>query len=120
VDRHCRALQRRAEVPESGLWEQEAGYHWLRLLVLAVVFVFGIKGGVGVERISEFFQRVRLAPYVGSSPTALRRLRSEVEAAILAYQAEREEQLRGAERPVEICAGADETFFDQVVLVMMD
>jgi hypothetical protein len=32
----------------------------LRLLVFAVIFVFGIKGGVGAERLSEFFHRVRL------------------------------------------------------------
>lgn len=59
VERHCKALQRRARTPEAAFWEQAAGYHWLRVLVFAVVFVFGIKGGVGAERLSEFFQRVR-------------------------------------------------------------
>lgn len=120
VERHCKALQNRGQVPEAVFWEQVAGYHWLRLLVVAVVFVFGIKSGVGAERLSEFFQRVRLARYVGSSPTALRRLRTQLEEAIIAYQAAQETQLRQAEHRVEICAGADETFFDQVILVMMD
>lgn len=43
-----------------------------------------------------------------------------MEEAIIAYQAQQEGELRQSERTVEICAGADETFFDQVVLVMMD
>lgn len=120
VARHRQAQQARAQWPEAPFWEQEAGYHWLRLLVLAVIFVFGIKGGVGVERLSEFFHRVRLDRQVGSSPTALRNLRRQLEDAILSYQAAQESQRHPAEQSVEICAGADETFFDQVILVMMD
>ena len=120
VDRHCKALHRRAQEPEAVLWEQAVGYQWLQRLVFAVVFVFGIKSGVGAERLSEFFQRVRLERYVGSSPTALRQLRTQLEEAILAYRTEQGALLRQAEQEVTICAGADETFFDQVVLVMMD
>ena len=120
VDRHCKALHRRAQEPEAVLWEPAVGYQWLQRLVVAVVFVFGIKSGVGAERLSEFFQRVRLGRYVGSSPTALRQLRTQLEEAILAYRADQEALLRQAEQEVTICAGADETFFDQVVLVMMD
>jgi hypothetical protein len=92
----------------------------LRLLVFAVIFVFGIKGGVGAERLSEFFHRVRLDRQVGSSPTALRTLRRQLEEAILAYQATQESETRQSGCRVEICAGADETFFDQVILVLMD
>lgn len=120
VDRHCKALHRRAQEPEAVLWEQAVGYQWLQRLVFAVVLVFGIKSGVGAERLSEFFQRVRLERYVGSSPTALRQLRTQLEEAILAYRTEQGALLRQAEQEVTICAGADETFFDQVVLVMMD
>ena len=121
VDRHCKGLRERAQqVPEAELWEQERGAQWLRVLVLAVVFVFGLKGGVGVERLSEFFHRVRLEPYLAVSPSALRSLRAQMEGVILAYQAEQEQRLGQAGRRLEIIAGADETFFDQVVLVMMD
>jgi len=121
VDRHCKGLYERArQVPEAELWEHEMGSQWLRILVVAVIFVFGMKGGVGVERISEFFHRVRLERYLAASPTALRLLRAQMEAIILAYQVEQEQRLGQVERRVEIIAGADETFFDQVVLVMMD
>jgi hypothetical protein len=72
VAHHRNGLAARDQWPEALFWEQEAGYQWLRVLVLAVIFVFGIKGGVGVERILEFFHRVRLDRHVGGSPTALR------------------------------------------------
>jgi DNA-binding transcriptional ArsR family regulator len=121
VDRHRKALHERArEVPEAELWEHERGAPWRRVLVLAVVFVFSRKGGVGVERLSEFFHRVRLERYLAVSPSALRSLQTPMEAIILAYQAEQEQRLGQAGRRLEIIAGADETFFDQVVLVMMD
>jgi len=121
VERHCKGLQERAQqVPEAELWEQERGAQWLRVLVLAVVFVFGLKGGMGVERMSEFFHRVRLERYLAVSPSALRSLRTQMETVILAYSAEQEQRLGQAGRRLEIIAGADETFFDDVVLVMMD
>jgi DNA-binding transcriptional ArsR family regulator len=120
VARHRKALEKRSQWPESAFWEQEAGYQWLRVVVFAVIFVFGIKGGVGAERLSEFFHRVRLDRQVGSSPTALRRLQGQLEEAIMAYPTAQENLLRQADRQVEICAGADETFFDQAILVMMD
>jgi hypothetical protein len=122
VHRYCKGLRERArQVPEAELWEQERGAQWLRVLVVAVLLVFGLKGGVGVERISEFFHRVRLERYLAVSPSALRALRTQMEEVILAYSAEQEQRLGQAGRRLEIIAGADETFFDQkVVLVMMD
>lgn len=121
VDRCCKGLRERArQVPEAALWEQEQGARWLRVLVLAVLFVFGLKGGVGVERIAEFFHRVRLERYLAVSPSALRSLRTQMEAVILAYQAEQERQIGQTARRVPLIAGADETFFERVILVMMD
>ncbi len=43
-----------------------------------------------------------------------------MEAVILAYQAEQEQQIGQMARRVPLIAGADETFFEQVILVMMD
>jgi hypothetical protein len=121
VDRHCKGLHQRAQqVPEAELWELERGAPWRRVLGLAVRLVFGLKGGVGVERLSEFFHRVRLERYLAVSPTALRSLRTPMETVILAYQAEHERRLGQAGHRLERIAGADETFFDQVVVVMRD
>jgi hypothetical protein len=85
-----------------------------------VIFVFGMKSGVGMERMSEFFHRVRLDRYVAASPTVLRSLCRQMETVIMAYAAEQEQPRGQAERGIPIIAGADETFFDQVILVMMD
>src|SRR5512135_3779120 len=68
VERHCKGLYERAQqVPEAELWEHERGAQWLRVLVVAVMFVFGMKSGVGVERLSEFFHRIRFDRYVAAS-----------------------------------------------------
>lgn len=120
VHRHSLALLRRNQYPESPLWEVESGHNWLRLLVWAVVYVFGIKHGIGNQALSEFFHLVRLERHIGVSPTAIDRLRVRMEQQILSYQAEQQQQLQQAQTVVEICAGADETFFEQVVLVLLD
>ena len=72
VHRSLQAITRRARYPESSLWETEAGRTWLIRLVVATLFVFGLKRGVGAETLSEFFGRLRLEEHVGCSPSALR------------------------------------------------
>ena len=45
VHRHLHALDSRDQHPESYLWETEEGDAWLRRLVLAVIFNFGMQHG---------------------------------------------------------------------------
>src|SRR5438309_367016 len=87
VHRHLQAMDRRDRSPESSLWETPAGRAWLIRLVVATLFVFGFKRGVGAETLSEFFSRLRLegwdahpapceassTPWNASSWTPLRR-----------------------------------------------
>ena len=72
VHRHLQAIDRRDCYPESSFWETPAGRAWLIRLVVAAMFVFGFKRGVGAETLSEFFGRLRLEAHVGCSPSALR------------------------------------------------
>src|SRR5438128_958639 len=72
VHRHLQAMDRRDRHSESSLWETEAGRTWLIRLMVATLFVFGLKRGVGAETLSEFFGRLRLDSHVGCSPSALR------------------------------------------------
>src|SRR5215470_15899946 len=65
VHRHLQAMDRRDRSPESSLWETEAGRAWLIRLLVATLFVFGLKRGVGAETLSEFFRRLRLEAHVG-------------------------------------------------------
>ena len=60
VHRLKQAMERRDAHPESWLWETEEGRRWLTRLVVATLYTFGLKRGVGVETLSEFFARLRL------------------------------------------------------------
>src|SRR3970040_239888 len=68
VHRHLQAMGRRDRYPESSFWETPEGRTWLIRLVVATLFVFGLKRGVGAETISAFFERLRLERQVGCSP----------------------------------------------------
>ena len=52
VHRHLQAMGRRDRYPESSLWETEAGRAWLIRLVVATLFVFGLKPTVSLDAIS--------------------------------------------------------------------
>jgi hypothetical protein len=121
VHRHQRALQRRQQQPESDLWESPAGTAWLKILVLATVFVFCCQRGVGCESVSQYFRLLRLDRHIGVSVSSLRKIQTQMETQILVYQEQQQERYReGQVAPVEICAAVDETFFEQAVLVLMD
>jgi IclR helix-turn-helix domain len=121
VHRHQQALQRRQQHPESGLWESPAGAQWLKLLVLATVFVFCCQRGVGCETVSAYFKLLRLDRHIGLSVSSVRQLKTQIETHILTYQQQQQQQYRERQvAPLDICAAVDETFFEQVVLVLMD
>jgi DNA-binding IclR family transcriptional regulator len=70
VPRLTQAMERRNRHPESWLWETEDGLQWLRRLVVATLSTFGLKRGVGLDTLSEFFTRLHLETQVGCAPSA--------------------------------------------------
>jgi DNA-binding transcriptional ArsR family regulator len=120
VHRHLQAIDRRDRYPESGLWETPEGRNWLIRLVVATLFIFGLKRGVGAETISEFFGRLHLEAHVGCSPSALRSLLQMLERTIVETAAawEQEGIDHGEIRP--IIGAVDETFLQRMMLVFMD
>jgi hypothetical protein len=120
VHRHLQAMDRRDRYPESWWWETEAGRSWLLRLVVATLFIFGLKRGVGAETISEFFARLRLEGHVGCSPGALRGVMHALEQVILETAAvwEHEGVAHGEIRP--IIGAVDETFLQRLMLVFVD
>jgi hypothetical protein len=120
VHRHLQAINRRDCYPESSLWETEAGRNWLIRLVVATLFVFGLKRGVGAETLSEFFSCLHLEAHVGCSPNALRRMMHTLERIILDTAAAWEQAgiAHGEIRPV--IGAVDETFLPRMMLVFMD
>jgi len=120
VHRQLQAINRRDRYPESSLWETEAGRTWLIRLVVATIFIFGLKRGVGAETISEFFGRLHLEAHMGCSPSALRSVMHTLERIILETAAawEQEGIAHGEIRP--IIGAVDETFLQRLMLVFMD
>lgn len=96
------------------------GSGWLKLMVLGVVYYFGIKQGVGSECLSEFLAAIRIDEQVGSSASALRTLKQQMKQAIIAYE-EAQSSHRKPKAGTGICVGGDETFFGGLpILVMME
>jgi IclR helix-turn-helix domain len=81
--RLTQAMERRNNYPESWLWETADGRQWLMRLVVATLYTFGFKRGVGLDTMSEFFARVHLETQLGCSPSALCGVRQALEAALL-------------------------------------
>ena len=120
VHRHLQAIDRRDRYPESSLWETPAGRTGLIRLVVATLFVCGLKRGVGAETLSEFFGRLRLDAHVGCSPSALQTGMHTLERLILETAAawEKEGIAHGEIRTV--IGAVDETFLQRMMLVFMD
>ncbi len=120
VHRLRQAMERRGGSPEARLWETEAGHQWLARLMVATLYTFGLKRGVGVDTLSEFFVRVRLQHHLGCSPTALRGVRQALEAALLETAGTWEKAGLADGEGREIIGAVDETFLEQMILVFMD
>jgi len=120
VHRLEQAIERRNCHPESGFWETEEGRSWLVRLVVATLYTFSLKRGVGAETISEFFSHLRLGTHLGCSPSALRSVIQRLEEVIVEIgHSWQEEGVRGGEAGPVIGA-VDETFFARMMLVFMD
>ena len=120
VHRLTHAIERRGGHPESWLWETEDGRRWLTRLVVATLYLFGCKRGVGIDTMSEFFARLRLETQVGCSPSALRGVMQALEAALLETAGAWEKEGCADGEGREIIGAVDETFFEQMMLVFMD
>jgi Family of unknown function (DUF6399)/IclR helix-turn-helix domain len=120
VHRLQHAMERRNSHPESWLWETEAGRRWLTRLVVATLYTFGLKRGVGIETMSEFFARLRLETQVGCSPSALRGVMQTLETALLETAAAWEQAGCTHGEVREIIGAVDETFLERMILVFMD
>jgi len=119
VHRHLRAQKRRDQYPESFFWETEAGSAWLRLLVFAVLYHFGLECGVGAGKLSRFFKLIRIHNHVGVSEGALRTQMQQMELLLPQFQFACEQQVSKQKRKAVVAM--DETFFgDFLILVLMD
>jgi hypothetical protein len=120
VHRLTQAMERRDIHPESWWWETAEGRQWLARLVSATLYTFGLQRGVGVDTMSAFFTRLRLERQVGCSPSALRGVMHVLEAALLETAGAWEQDACAGAEVREIIGAVDETFLEQMMLVLMD
>lgn len=120
VHRLKQAILGRDRHPESWFWETQEGRMWLIRLVIAILYTFGLKRGVGAETLSEFFMRVRLDQHLGCSPSALRHLMQVLEQAILETTAAWEHEGITEGQVGAIIGAVDETFLERLMLVFID
>jgi hypothetical protein len=114
------ALERRNSYPESWVWETEEGRQWLRRLVVATLYIYGRKRGVGLDTMSEFFAHLHLEAQVGCLPSALRSVMQALEAALLETAEAWEKDACTREEGREIIGAVDETFLERMMLVCLD
>jgi hypothetical protein len=120
VHRLQQAMERRNGHPESWLWETEDGRRWLTRLVVATLYTFGLKRGVGLETMSEFFTHLHLETQVGGSPSALRGVMKALAVTIVETAGAWEQDGVAAGEGREIIGAVDETFLAQMMLVFQD
>jgi hypothetical protein len=91
------------------------------LLVVAVIYEFGIKRGVGADHLSFFFDRIHLSKHFGASPSSILTLMGVIEKHIVAYGRACEKDYSLTNEGIGITAAGDETFFSGfLILVLMD
>ncbi len=116
-------LQRRKQADqyeESQFWESEAGYNFLRRLIVGAIYTFAIKGGVGAGRISEFMEYLRISPHVGVSESSIQKIIKQIEQLIKSYKEARSEEIKAIKEEIEVVLGVDETWLDEMYLVCQE
>ena len=91
----------------------------VRLLVFAVLYLFGLECSVGVRKLSRFFKLIWIHHHVGVSKAALRTRMQQLELLLPQFQEACEQQVNKQKRKAVVAMV--ETFFgDFLILVLMD
>ena len=120
VHRLEQAMTRRNQHPESWFWETEEGRRWLVRLVIAVLYHFGLKRGVGAETMSAFFTCLHLEQHLGCSPSTLRTVMDKLETLVLERTEAWEREGIAEAQMGPIVGAVDATFLQHLMLVFMD
>jgi len=88
--------------------------------VVATLYPFGLKRGVGLDTLSAFFVRLRLESQRGRSPTALRGVMQTMAATMLETAAAWEQDGVAAGEVRDIIGAVDETCLEHLMLVFQD
>ena len=91
-------------------------------MVFAALYDFGLGSNVGADKLSRFFERLRIDTHIGISANSLRKVMRQMEHLLIEFQQNSEAQaVHESGKMRGITATADETFFgDLLMLVFMD
>ncbi len=117
--RHAQAVKKRNLHPESHLWETEEGHAWLLRLYYGAIIFFGLQCGIGAGKLSSFFRFLRLDKHIGVSPSTIRKYCKKACELLGEFQRKQEERLP-SDKSLKIVGGVDETYFEEMILVLMD
>ncbi len=115
---------KREEKTGTTYWETKTGQTYLKRMIISTIYTFGIKGGVGCDRISEHFKHLQIDSVAAVSPRSIGRMVKEIEEAILLYKSLQEKGLEELvkEEGVNLKAvlGVDETWVDELLLICQE
>lgn len=121
IHRMKQKIQQRSHITGADFFESEEGQKWLIRLMVACIFVFGIGSTVGADKIAMFFMLIQVTCFIGASSGSIKRVQNSVKNIMLEYQAEQDKHVKDKAKNIEITACADETFFDEtMILLLMD
>ena len=105
----------------SEFFQTGSGNDWMIRLILAALFVFGIKFNIGANTLALFFSLIGLEIYVGLSAASINRLEIHIRVLLKQYEEELKPILEKLASEKDLLGGADETFFERfMVIVFMD
>lgn len=105
---------------QRAFFESPDGVRFLRVLLVAALFVMNLCGGLGVAMVRTFFTLTGLHTLVACSESSLRRARRAMIEATGAWGDAQDTALAEGMTPKDIIAGVDENFHEQMMLVAMD
>lgn len=124
VHYHEQKHVRRTASSGTDQWDTPWGQDFLKRMIVSVVYTFGIKGGVGSERISEHLGHLQIEGVAAVSESTIYRLANEVSASILWYKQLQEQGLKAEAKQtlgeLKVVLGLDETWLDEMLLICQD
>lgn len=121
---HKSRIAKRTAASGTDQWETAWGQNFLKRMIISVIYTFGIKGGIGSERISEHLGHLQIEGVAAVSQSSIYRLTNEIIANILWYKELQEKGLTkkaaATMEEMEVVLGLDETWLDEMLLVCQD
>jgi hypothetical protein len=83
VSYHKKRREKREESSGTDQWETAWGQNFLKRMIISVIYTFGIKGGIGAQRISEHLGHLQIEGVAAVSESSIYRLTNEIISNIL-------------------------------------